>query len=63
MDDLKCTLKTLQAEGFRIKYTKKHTRVIHPMGKKFTCSNTPGCQHAHKNLLRDIKKYEQGVYK
>ena len=36
----------------------RHPRVVHPVtGKYVTYAATPGCRHAHKNLLKDVKKY------
>lgn len=62
--DLKQAIRDLQRRGFKTFNNGGHVRIEHPDGKKiFTCSGSPSCPHAHKNLLRDIRRYEKGIYK
>lgn len=61
--DLKHYLKELVRAGFIVERGKKHCKVKHPKGKVFTCSASPSVQHAHRELSRDIRRYELGVYK
>lgn len=56
--DLRDYLYQLSQRGFSIIKTKKHITVVHPTGKKFSCSSTPSAGNAHKELFRDIRRYE-----
>lgn len=63
-DKLRDTLWILMnVNGFTLVSRKGHIRIRHPSGKVFTCSSSPRAQHAHKELLRDIRRYENGTYR
>lgn len=59
--DLKKTLNELQAKGYEIWKHKGHFKIKSPGGKTFSCSGSPSCPHAHKNLLSDLKKYDKSI--
>ena len=57
--EMKETLRALQQRGFFVEVGRKHYKVRSPSGRLYTCSISPSCPHAHKNLMRDIEKYER----
>ena len=54
--DLKKFVNRLLANRWRAEFG-KHLKLRSPDGQLFTCSLSPSCPHAHKNLARDIRKY------
>jgi len=59
--EIKEVLRELQREGCTISRTgTNHWKIVLPDGKQFTCSSSPSCPHAHKNLLKDIQRYKEG---
>lgn len=56
---LKETIKVLEKDGCEISRTGKgHFKIKTPDGRLFTASSTPSCPHAHRQLLRDIRRYK-----
>ena len=52
-------LRELQQNGFTIIKTKRHIKIYSPKGKMFTASSSPSCPNAHKQLARDIRRYDR----
>ena len=55
--DLDKTVKKLIRQGWTAEFG-RHLKLRSPDGGKLiTCSLSPSCPHAHRNLERDIRKY------
>lgn len=56
--DMKRVLKACEAHGFVIEYGGKHAKIRDPItNRTLPVSGTPNCPHAHKNVLRDLRRY------
>ena len=56
--DIKAAVRACNRAGLRHEWHAKHPRIVDPRTGKFVVfSGSPGCPHAHKNTLRDVKKY------
>ena len=57
MSDRRSFVKACQAAGLKYDPWHKHPRIVDPKTMRYVViSNTPGCPHAYKNAVRDIKK-------
>jgi hypothetical protein len=54
--DLDKKVKELIRHGWTAEFG-RHLKLRSPDGKLITCSLSPSCPHAHRNLARDIRKY------
>ena len=58
MNDLTRTIRQLERHGLVFVPGKKHPKIRDPKtGRAVSISGTPSCPHAHKNVLRDVRKY------
>lgn len=56
--ELKAVVRACEAAGLKHDPMHKHPRIVDPKSGKYVAfSGTPSCPHAHKNLLRDIRRY------
>lgn len=58
--DIKAAIKACTAAGLRYEPNHTHPRVVDPKTNRYVSfSATPSCPHAHKHLLKDVRKYLQ----
>jgi hypothetical protein len=58
MNDLTRTIRQLERQGLVYVQGRKHSKIRDPKtGRAVAISGTPRCPHAHKNVLRDVRKY------
>jgi hypothetical protein len=51
-------IRECERAGLRFVHGRKHGKLIDPRtGRSIPVSSTPSCQHAHKNVLRDVRRY------
>ena len=51
-------IRECERAGLRFVHGRKHGKLIDPRtGRSIPVSSTPSCPHAHKNVLRDVRKY------
>jgi hypothetical protein len=56
--DMRKAIKLCQAAGLVFEPNHKHPRVVQPSTGKFVSfSGSPSDENAHRNMLRDVKKY------
>ncbi len=58
MNDLTRVIRDCQRHGLLYVHGGKHPKIRHPKtGRTITVATTPRCPHAHKHVLRDVRKY------
>lgn len=56
--DMKAAIKACEAAGLIYDPQHTHPRVVDPKSRRFVSfSSSPSCPHAHKHLLKDVRKY------
>lgn len=54
---MKAAIAACESAGLKYDPNHKHPRMTHPSGRFISFSGSPSCPHAHKHLLRDVRKY------
>lgn len=57
--DLRAAIRRLTGDGWVVDSRhngRGHLTLRHPAGARVTCSFSPSCPHAHKNVLRDARR-------
>lgn len=56
--DIRKAIRACEDAGLVYEPQHSHPRVVDPKtGRYVSFSNTPNCPHAHKNMLKDVRKY------
>lgn len=55
---MRTAIRACEAAGLRYEPQHTHPRMVDPKTNRFVSfSSSPSCPHAHKHLLRDVRKY------
>lgn len=55
---MKAAITACEGAGLKYDPAHKHPRVVDPKSGRFVSfSSSPSCPHAHKHLLKDVRKY------
>ena len=58
MNDLTRVIRECERHGLRYEPGRKHAKLRDPRTNRcISISGTPSCPHAHKNVLRDVRRY------
>jgi len=58
MNDLTTVIRQCERAGLHFVPGRKHGKLVDPRtGRYVSISSTPSCPHAHKHVLRDVRKY------
>jgi hypothetical protein len=58
MNELKAVIRQAMRSGLLFEHGGKHPRLRDPKsGRAVVVSGTTRCPHAHKNVMRDLRKY------
>jgi hypothetical protein len=56
--EIKAVIRQAMRLGLVVEHGGKHPRIRDPKsGRAIVISGTPRCPHAHKNVIRDLRKY------
>lgn len=55
--DMRAAIKACERAGLTYDPKHKHPRIVRADGRYITFSNTPGDVYAHRQMLRDVRKY------
>jgi hypothetical protein len=58
MNDLTRIIRECERHGLRYEPRGRYPKLVNPTtGRSISVASTPRCPHAHKNVLRDVRKY------
>jgi hypothetical protein len=58
VNSMTLVIRECERAGLRFVHGRKHGKLVDPRtGRAIPISSTPSCPHAHKNVLRDVRKY------
>jgi hypothetical protein len=58
MNDLTRIIRECERLGLKYERGRRHPKIRNPQtGRAITISSTPSCPHAHKHVIRDVRKY------
>ncbi len=58
MNDLTRVIRECERHGLRYEPGRRHPKLRDPKtGRAISISSTPSCPHAHKHVLRDVRRY------
>jgi hypothetical protein len=58
MNDFTRVIRDCERAGLRYIHGRKHGKLLDPRtGRSVSVSNTPSCTNAHRNVLRDVRRF------